>query len=105
MKRIYVARDPIEAHLVKGLLEAEGIAVEVRGEALFGARGEIPMTEDTLPSIWVREPGAALRARGVLDAFRCESPLGGGAVWRCPSCGEELEPQFSACWRCCDDLG
>ena len=23
-----------------------------------------------------------------------------GVPWRCSSCGEELEPQFTECWRC-----
>ena len=28
-----------------------GIDAEVRGEALFGLRGEIPITSDTLPAV------------------------------------------------------
>jgi hypothetical protein len=23
-----------------------------------------------------------------------------GEPWRCLGCGEELEPQFGACWQC-----
>ncbi len=62
LKRVYTAPDPIDAHLIKGLLEAEGIEAEVRGELLFGGRGELPMTEDTLPSVWVHDAWAAARA-------------------------------------------
>ncbi len=62
MKRVYVAKHPTDAHLFKGILEQEGIEAIVRGEALFGARGEAPLTFDTLPSVWVLEPEDAERA-------------------------------------------
>ena len=51
MRRVFVAQHPAEAHLLKGLLESNGIPSEVRGEALFGVRGEIPFTE-AFPEIW-----------------------------------------------------
>jgi Putative prokaryotic signal transducing protein len=53
MKQVFVARNPAEAHLVKGMLESRGIRAEVRGEALWGTRGETPLTPDTLPTVWV----------------------------------------------------
>jgi len=55
MNRVFVAHDPIEAHFVRGLLEREGIAAEVRGEALFGLRPEIGIASDNLPSVWIAE--------------------------------------------------
>jgi len=72
LRRVYVARHPTEAHFLKGLLASQGIEAEIRAEALFSARGELPVTSDTCPSVWV------------LD----DSQL------------EELEPQFTECWRC-----
>jgi hypothetical protein len=44
VKQVFVAQHPTEAHVIKGLLEAEGIRAEVRGESLFGVRGEAPAT-------------------------------------------------------------
>ena len=35
MKRVYTAHDLTEAHLIKGLLEVEGIEAVVQGEHLF----------------------------------------------------------------------
>ncbi len=105
MQRVYTARHPIDAHLVRGLLEAEGIPAEVRGEVLFGARGEIPMTEDTLPSVWVLDEWAATRARSVVLRHRAGLAPAAGPAWSCPACGETLEPQFSDCWRCTPDVG
>lgn len=55
MNRVFVAHDPIEAHLVKGLLESEGIEAEVQGESLFGLRPEIGISSDTLPSVWIHQ--------------------------------------------------
>jgi hypothetical protein len=63
MKKVFVARNPAEAHLVRGLLESRGIHAEVRGEALWGTRGETPLTPDTLPTVWVDELQASEAAR------------------------------------------
>ena len=104
MKRVYTARHPIDAHLLRGLLEAEGIPAEVRGDVLFGARGEIPMTEDTLPSVWVLDERAAARALSIVQTHQEGAAAAAGPAWQCPACGEELEPQFSACWRCSPDV-
>jgi len=70
----------------------------VRRDALFGARGEIPMTEDTLHSVWVLDERAAARALSIVHTHQEGAAPAAGPAWRCPACGEELEPQFSACW-------
>jgi hypothetical protein len=102
VKQVFVAQHPTEAHLVQGLLEANGIAAEVRGESLFGARGEAPLTADTLPSVWVLDDGQASSARAVLAAYESRDDPGAsvGVLWGCPGCGEQIEPQFTECWRC-----
>ena len=38
--KIFSASNPTEAHIICGLLESENIACEVRGEGLFGLKGE-----------------------------------------------------------------
>ena len=43
MRVVYEAENLIDAHLVKGRLENEGIPVYVRGEYLTGALGELPV--------------------------------------------------------------
>lgn len=62
MKQVFVANNPAEAHLVRGLLESRGIPAEVRGEALWGTRGETPLTPDTLPTVWVSNAHASQAA-------------------------------------------
>jgi len=39
---VYSAQDNIEASIVKGLLEANGIAASINGHYLAGAIGELP---------------------------------------------------------------
>lgn len=40
MIKIYTVNLLVDAHILKGLLESQGIKCEVKGEYLFGARGE-----------------------------------------------------------------
>lgn len=42
MKTVLHALNSLEAHIIKGLLESEGIASNVVGEYLQGAMGELP---------------------------------------------------------------
>jgi hypothetical protein len=43
MQVVYEAENLIDAHLVRGRLEGEGIDAFVRGEHLTGAMGELPV--------------------------------------------------------------
>ena len=61
MNKVFVAHDPIEAH-VRGLLEREGIDAEVRGEALFGLRPHIGIASDILPAVWIIKDAQLKRA-------------------------------------------
>jgi hypothetical protein len=102
MKQVFVARTPTEAHLVKGVLETRGIRAEVRGEALWGTRGEIPLTPDTLPTVWVLDDLQAPEGVRIVKEYASSASASGleAQGWRCPACGEQLEPQFSECWKC-----
>jgi hypothetical protein len=101
-RQVFIAQHPTEAYFVKDLLEAQGIDAQVRGEALFGMRGEAPVTPDTLPSVWVLERSQAEEALTIIAAYRRGDgrASASGQPWRCPRCGEELESQFTACWKC-----
>ena len=102
MKRVFVAQHPTEAHLVKGMLEANGIAAEVQGESLFATRGEAPATPDTLPTVWVPDDEDAERALVILAAYepRTATAEHEGTEWICPACRERIESQFTECWHC-----
>lgn len=94
--QLHTADNPVEVGFVRGLLEAEGIETRVRSMDLWTAAVEIYFAEGARPSVWVRVPDLAW-ARRVLDQADQHE---GGPVWQCEDCGEQLEAQFTACWRC-----
>ena len=101
MTKVFTAQHPTEAHLVAGLLASGGIQAEVQGEALFAARGEVPATAATLPSVWVLDDGQVGDALQLLGERQAETAAGPTEQpWTCSQCGEVVEPQFTTCWKC-----
>jgi len=102
MQQVYTAQHPAEAHLVKGLLEASGVHCEVRGEALWGTRGMVPVTVETAPSVWIFDDADVDTAKTVIDRYEDNIPADSSneGTWICSSCGEPSEEQFTQCWNC-----
>jgi Putative prokaryotic signal transducing protein len=98
MRKVYTAANPIQAHVLRGALEAAGIDAVVRGEYLFNARGEAPVTIETLPSVWILRDEDLADAEPIVRAL--DAPVTGPIdTWRC-RCGELVEGQFDTCWSC-----
>ena len=98
MTKVFVAKHPTEAHLVAGLLTTHGIEAQVRGEALFSVRGEVPVAGSTLPSVWVVDDSQITQA---LDLLKTDArAVGGDRPWTCVQCGESVDAQFQQCWNC-----
>ena len=94
--RVFTADNPVEVGFVRGLLGAEGIETRVRSMELWAAAVEIYFAEGARPSVWVKKHEHE-RAKAIIrDRDRSSS----GRPWTCPGCGERLEGQFTACWRC-----
>jgi rubrerythrin len=102
MKKVFEARNHAEAHLVAGLLEAEGFPAHVRGEALFTTVEGGAAVAGMCPSVWVVEDRHADPCAELLERFRRGEALHAEEAepWVCPGCGERHEPPFEACWRC-----
>lgn len=98
MRKVHTAESIFEVAHLRNVLEAAGIACFVRNEGLSSVIGEIPFVE-CWPELWVVRNGDALRARGLIDEARKADPVR-GPDWRCSTCGEMVEGQFDACWRC-----
>ncbi len=65
-------RDALEANLLCQLLQNEGIEATTMGEPLAAARGELPMTMETLPSLWVRREDVE-RATAALEQLAAQA--------------------------------
>lgn len=66
MQEVYIPENNIEAYLIQGLMEAEGIECEIRGEFLAGGAGMLPANSNV--SLWVNEQQEA-EARELLKRY------------------------------------
>jgi hypothetical protein len=97
MKRVLSGHSLPDTTHFKNLLEQSGIACLVKNRELGGGIGDLPVL-DCAPELWVLDDEHVARAEALLrDSVQ---PAVRGAPWRCPTCGEDNEPQFAACWRC-----
>lgn len=107
MRHVYTGRDDMDAHFVKGLLEQEGIAAVVAGENLEATWSTLPLSNTSLPSVYVPEGDeeralAIVREYEEVDRANAEETHEDAprATWKCPNCGEAVEEQFTECWSC-----
>jgi hypothetical protein len=91
MKLLFCSRVE-DVDVLKGILSEEGISCEVTDY-----ENPLPGAE-FYPKLWVDEDDFAA-ASAILSAFRQRAP-GLFGPWTCPSCGEQLEGQFTSCWKC-----
>ena len=98
MKRVYSSPVTLMVGHLRNILEAEGIRCFVKNEFLAGGAGELPPTE-CWPELWVERAIDHKRAEQLV-----QEALQAGALedstWTCAKCGEVLQPQFTACWKC-----
>jgi hypothetical protein len=97
MKPLLTSLNPLEIHHLKNVLEADGIRCWVKNELLSRLAGEIPFVDCALELHLLHEADRA-RAEVLLEAWRLPPLPAPG--WTCPACGERLEGQFDACWKC-----
>ena len=96
MKRVYTAATLPEAHLVRHLLQTEGIRTHVFNENGMALVGELPLAA-ALPQVWVADDAHAARARMLIDRYESRTA---GPARKCSECGEESPGAFEICWHC-----
>ena len=106
MIKLYSSPTAAEAHYVCALLKAEGIRGVVVGETLGFGRGDLPLTQETQPAVFIEEKDSE-EALAIVQQYiesgkglpgDGDMPLQGS--WTCSGCGEDIEPQFGVCWKC-----
>lgn len=95
MKLLTRCEHALQAQHFANALRAAGIACEVRNTTLAGAIGEVPWLE-CAPQLWIAN---ALDEPRALQLLRELDMPPAGPPWCC-SCGETIEAQFGACWKC-----
>lgn len=97
MKRVYTSNDIILIGYLHGILEDQRINCLIKNEMLLGATGEIPAHE-IWPEIWIMDDNDEQLAKSLIE--QAVSPEKWHRDWKCSSCGEWIENQFSECWKC-----
>jgi hypothetical protein len=99
VKRVFRAASLLQVAHARNVLLSAGIDSELRNQYLAGALGELPMLE-TWPQLFVADADEFRALRALKEA----AAPARGAPWVCEACGEQLEPQFTGCWRCGAEL-
>ena len=95
MKSVYSAANLSLVSILKSVLDEHGIKNWIRNEYLSAGVGELPAIE-SWPQLCVQDEDFDEATRIVAEAVALKQLPN----WECPSCGEELEGQFTECWKC-----
>ena len=98
MRKVYTSDNSAIIGHLRQVLEDHTIPCIVRNDFLLGGAGELPVNE-TWPEIWVIDDGDFDRARALVDVIVATAHAS-QPPWHCASCGEQMEGQFTDCWRC-----
>ena len=100
MRKVYTSDNSAIIGHARQVLENHAIPCVVRNDFLLGGAGELPVNE-TWPELWVIDDRDFDRARALVDGIVAAAQAS-GPPWRCASCGEQMEGQFTDCWSCGD---
>jgi hypothetical protein len=95
MKTVYSAANISALCVFQCILEGHGIRCRIRNENLSAGTGELPPIE-CWPQLCVEDDDFPEAIHIVKEALSVKNIT----PWKCDSCGEEIEGQFSECWSC-----
>jgi ribosomal protein S14 len=99
MDRLYRAKDLAEAHLLRDLLEEDGLHACIVNENLASLAGELPFGL-IFPEVWITDSRDLFMARAVLKDYLQRKGAPDRGERRCVACGEESPGNFDLCWSC-----
>ena len=95
VKTVYSAPNISLVSIFRTILEGHGVKCWIKNEFLFAGIGEIPPIE-CWPQLCVDDNDFS-EAKRIVEEAILEKDM---ASWKCESCGEEIEGQFTECWNC-----
>ena len=99
MKMAYTSINYTQIHLIKGLLENNGIACLLMNENMNAVAGEIPHTNCYI-ELWVKNDTDDQIAKEIIENFNQTIKTKKSDPWTCENCNQTIEPQFDTCWNC-----
>ncbi|HEV2455527.1 MAG TPA: DUF2007 domain-containing protein [Verrucomicrobiae bacterium] len=97
MKLIFTSADLVTVSELKDMLNSAGIACFINNEVSSTLSGGIPQGE-CMPELWIEDDSRETEAVQIKKDWL--APRAAGTTWTCPKCGEQLESQFTSCWKC-----
>lgn len=95
MKTVYSASNISFVSIFRNILEGHGIRCWIKNEFLTAGMGDIPPIE-CWPQLCVDDDDVA-EAKRIVDEALSEKIM---TAWKCDSCSENIEGQFTECWKC-----
>lgn len=97
MKLIFTSADLVLVSELKDMFDNAGIACYINNEVSSTLTGGIPQGE-AMPELWIEDDAREAEVIQIKKDWLAPRPQ--GAAWTCPKCGENLESQFTSCWKC-----
>jgi hypothetical protein len=102
---VHVAENEALAEILKDVLRRQGIDAAVTGPN--GSYRPFPTAWVDVDGgrgheceVWIADDQQRQQAEAIVREFVSGAREPAGQQWRCPKCGEMIEPQFTACWKC-----
>jgi hypothetical protein len=93
---VYSAPNITLVSIFQNILEGSGIRCWLKNEFLSAGVGDLPPIE-CWPQLCVDDADYEEAKRIVAQAMSQHEEL---TAWKCDVCGEEIEGQFTECWKC-----
>lgn len=99
MRKIYTARDYIEAERIREYLHHLGINAHLSDAYTHSMQAINPMA---FPAIWIEDTEPEARVRAMIGDFLAQeyAAAAGSGSWQCAACGEHNPAGFELCWHC-----
>ena len=98
LKEVFSSPMLAVVHVVKNILESEGISCVISSEYLQMEAGGPPPIY-CWPKLFVDNESDYQLAMDAIAKYQ-SSETSSSAMWRCSKCGEPNEAQFDQCWSC-----